>query len=245
MGSEKIFFLIQQLKCLSKTSCLNYTYKHQLDLYSSIFAWFFEKTIDLVDGVIQLHKSNLDECGQVLIRTLFETYLKYIHFIKLRDSTSIEEASMFVLQSIYLTRGKDILEQDKIYPHYNLEKNFVDLKQFKEKHQTQLKKIKRNCFLVDSIETVSKKYHKNDEYQIMYRNFSSNVHTYDFAEYQIKRENRKNTAYTESHYIKAQKKQIFGFVFEIFIEMASYMNNFFELGITNELSEIKEEYRSL
>lgn len=242
MDFERVILLMQRLNCLSKAPFLKFIQERELDLTTSIFAWLFEKAIDLVEGVIQLHKSDMDECAQILIRTLYETYLKYKHYAQLINSNSLEEASLFVFQSIYLMREKDILEFDKLLPHRDLIKQFVDLKEFKEKYSSRLKKIKNFGFLEESIEAASRRYHMKAEYQYMYRNFSKSVHSFDLIEYIKKQQERKNIS--DGNYIELQKMQVFCFVFEVFIEMMTKMNIIFDLGIVKELNQIKIEYTS-
>ncbi len=237
INSEKIFFLIQKIKCLSRVGYLSFIHQYKPDLPSSILAWFFEKAIDLVDGIIQLHKNDLDECSQALIRVLFETYLKYIHFISIMLSSSQEEAALFVVETIVLIREKNALEQDKSMPDHNFTEILGDLKQLKEKHGSNLGKIKKHGFPLDSIENISRKYNKMGEYQIMYRNFSRNVHANDFTEYF-----RKQGHLEQDDYIEFRNDAAFDFVFRIFLEMMDHMNNCFGLGMTEKLKEIQKEY---
>jgi hypothetical protein len=228
---------MQQLKCISRVSYMAFIHQNKPDRASTILAWLFEKTIDLVDGIIQLHKANLDECSQALIRILFETYLKYIHFANLMISTSTEEASTFVIDSIYLMRAKGASQQAKITPDINFPEQFHDLNQLELKHQSNLKKIKKHGFLLSSIEAIACKYDKIAEYQIMYRNFSRNVHVNDFNEYFLKQGN-----FEAGNYIEERNHAAFSLVLEIFIEMMTHMNIALDLSMEEELIKIKDEY---
>lgn len=106
MSSENLFSIMQQAKSLARVSYSSFLYVNELDWPCSIFAWLFEKAIDLVDGIIKLHQSNLDECSQALIRVLFETYLKYIHTVNLMKLTGQDEATVFIIESIVLLKEK-------------------------------------------------------------------------------------------------------------------------------------------
>ncbi len=231
---------MQKLKVISRVSYMAFINQNKLDRASSILAWFFEKTIDLVDGIIQLHKTNLDECSQALVRILFETYLKYIHFVNLMNSTSIEEASTFVIDSIYLIRGKNALEQDKVMPDSKLAEQFNHLKRLEKKYNSDLENIKKHGFLKESVLETSRKYNKITEYQIMYRNFSRNVHVNDFNEYFLKQGN-----FEASNHLEIRNNAVFSFVLEIFIETMTHMSSAFDLNMEEELTHIKNEYSQI
>jgi len=240
MSSENCFFLMQKLKCLSRVGYLSFIHKCEPDRSSYILAWLFEKAIDLVDGIIRLHQANLDECSQALIRILFETHLKYIHFANLMVSTSEEDASLFVFETIILMREKSALEQDKVISDANFTKQLGNLEQLHEKYSSDLKNIKKHGFLLDNVENIARKYNKILEYQIMYRSFSRNVHTNDFVEYL-----QKNGRLKTDDYIETRNTTAFNFVLRIFIEMMTHMNHIFSLGMSKELQKIQEEYKRL
>lgn len=263
MESEKYFNLMQQLKSLSRVSFMGFINENAPDLPSSIFAWLFEKSIDLVDGIVQLHKSNLDECSQSLIRVLFETYLKFIHIQKMMRLINQEEVSLFVLESMILLKEKSTVEQDKAIPNGALTRELghnIDLNSIKEKYKDDsnpfvimlrqnnflgpksccLKSIKKNSFLLDNIENIAQKYHKRAEYQMMYRNFSRNVHANDFHEYVLKQGHIEDDGLIETRNIAA-----FNLVLRIFIEIVTNMNYLFDLHMKVQLEEILKEYNKL
>lgn len=240
MDSEKHFILLQRLKCLSRVSYLSFIHGFQPDIPSSILCWLFEKSIDLVDGIIQLHKESLDECGQALIRVLFETYLKYIHFVNLMTSTSQENASIFVIETIVLMKEKSTLEQDKTIAEGGFTELLGNLEHLHNKHHKNLKKIKNYGFLLDSIENIARKYNKIHEYQIMYRNFSRNIHANDLVEYF-----RKQGYLDKDDYIETRNTAAFDLVLRVFIEMMTHMNHIFTLKMSEEIQKIQEEYKAL
>lgn len=241
MSADENFILMQKLKCLSRVSFMAFIYQHKPDPPSAILAWLFEKSIDLVDGIIQLHKSNLDECSQSLIRVLFETYLKYVHFIALMKITSPKEATTHVIASIVIMKEKDTLAQDKSLSGESFTMLLGNVKELKEKYSKQdIKKIKRYGFLLESIESIARKYNKTPEYEMMYRNFSRNIHANDYAEYY-----RKQGGLQKNNYVESRNLAAFGFTLRIFIEMMGHMNHIFGLNMDNELNNIVEEYSKL
>ncbi|HAT1803700.1 TPA: hypothetical protein I8Z04_002387 [Legionella pneumophila] len=259
MNSEKYFILMQRVKSLTRVSYMAFIHENKPDLPSSIFAWLFEKSIDLVDGIIQLHKSNLDECSQSLIRVLFETHLKYIHLVNLMNSINKDDVSIFVIESIVLLKEKSTLMQHPYLLNGNLTEKLGNLDILKGKysdeknpfvvslrnngflkHKNCLDGITRNGFLLDSIENIARKYNKIPEYQMMYRNFSRNVHANDLVEYLAKQGHINNEDAIEARDIAA-----FDLVLRIFLEMMTHMDYLFCLNMKEQLKEIYEEYSNL
>lgn len=241
MQEERYFTLLQELKCLSVVDMLSILLKYDFDLPTSVLVWFFQKSIDLVDGIIQLHKIGLDECGQALIRILFETYLNYTHYIELCKNPIGENAAELVLVSMMVSREKNASEVDKIISGLNLKNELKSINEIKEKYNdSEIKKMKKFGFLQKSIEEISKKYDMLEEYQIMYRNFSRNVHVNDYFEYLAKQENPIGTYDFETRNIAA-----FSFTLQIFMRMTSYMNEIFKLNMEKELQRIEIEVDKL
>jgi len=242
MTPEEKFITIQQVKSLCRVGLMGFISEHKPDPPTLIFISFCEKAIDLVDGTIQLYKTNLAECAQALIRILFETNLKFIHFIALCKEKTPEDATRMVAECLVILREKDALAQDRSIESGNFTERLggIDIDSVKKKYsQSDIKKIKKYGFPQTSIEDLARKYSKITEYNIMYRNFSRNVHANDTAEYIIKQDILLKDNY---NYIEFRNEAAFGLTFRLFLEMMISMNEMLSLNMDQELKRLSEKY---
>lgn len=240
---EKKFLLNQKLKCLCKVKIDHFLLVNgdSQDYHSKILITFYLKAMDLFCGIILLHRTNLDECAQALIRVLFETYLKYKFFLSSYDQNP-ENAAQQVLESMMIMKEKDAIAQDKsIAGSTNIIDSLGNINVIKNKYSPDaIKKIKQYGFPQLSIEELARKFGKSLEYDCMYRNYSRNVHANDTLEYLKKQNIAQNSEYSDLRNFTS-----FDFTFKLFFEMMIGMNFNLSLHFENHLKEIYDEYQAL
>ncbi len=238
---QKRFILNMELKTLARVlvSRMLLSLPPDTGVVTRIHVALTHKATDLFDSILQLQKLQLMEPAQALIRCLFETNLKFGYFVRLVEEKGHEYASQLVMDSLIIMKHRDAVQQDALDAD-NI--SFQELAAtIKEKYsEGEIKKIQKNGFSMQSVEELAKLEDKKEFYNIMYRNFSRNVHANDFAEYffhqgimdvdeQTKRRN--NAALILSHLSLAQ--------------IITYMNEMYDLGCTDALEKIEKKYSAI
>lgn len=240
-SAQKIFLLNQELKTLARVliSGLLLEMPHDTAVTTRIHVALAHKATDLFDGILQLQKLQLMEPAQALIRCLFETNLKFGCFVRLVEEKGHHDACQLVMDSLIIMKHRDAIQQEALNKR-NM--SFQELsKSIKENYsEAQIKRIQKHGFTMKSVEELANIENKKEFYNVMYRNFSRNVHANDLAEYfchqgivgideQTERRNR--AAIVFSHICMRQ--------------IITYMNELYDLGGSKALKKIEERYLSL
>ncbi len=156
-----------------------------------ILSAMFMKGIQTFEAIRFLYMKNLPEQAQVLVRVLFELRLDFYEFIRLCRIDSLV-ATRRLLDAMSLEKIKH--QRETNFKGLELVEGAPTRKQLLQKERNicsrydekELKKLRRFGFSEMSIENRAKKAGLSDIYHIIYRNFSRNVHSTDYAEYLAK-----------------------------------------------------------
>ena len=234
MKIEVIFPLYQRLKCLARVAVLDYIHTRKIEGFESILFAYHYKSVDTSDGIIQLYKHNLPECSQALFRVLFETYIKHDELLIVAREQGKSKALELALDSMMLMANKRVNTQEK-YVEFQNRPNIKNIEQ-KYSRET-INKIKRYGFSKIPIDQLAKKHNKDHIYQMLYRNFSRNIHADDAQEYILKFSENE----WKDHIIQRDEVAI-SEAFKISMEMVLRMNKAFEMKLDTELESIQKEY---
>jgi Family of unknown function (DUF5677) len=243
-ASDELLKLNQQLCELAKftlSSFIAHLKKSKIDLHTTyhILLAYYHKAVDLFDGIIKLQQCGLIEDAQILIRVLFETNLNVGCLIKL-SNTNIDDAANIVMASIIIMKAKDASQQK--FDISNLSK----IAEAYSSHYSEndIKMIKRYGFTRCSIHQRAKNDNKEEWYNIMFKNFSRNVHAFDFIEYFVKLGLRDDEeSYEEMHILRNQAA--LEHTHKCFYQIIRFCNLTFEWGIDDELKDIHTEFNRL
>ena len=208
---------------------------HQLIGFQILLAYCY-KAIDLFEGIIQLQQHELMEDAQILIRVLFETNLNVGYLIKLA-SKDIDNAAHIAMTSMMIMKGKDALQQKTDDPEFY---KIVEMLQATYS-ETELQNIKKHGFTGCHIHQRAKNDNKEEWYNIMFKNFSRNVHALDFQEYFVKLGLRNDDEPYEEKYIPRNQVAL-QHAHTCFFQIIMFCNLTFGLGIEKELKEIQNKF---
>lgn len=159
----------------------------QNDPIKTILLSFLTKSNHSLDAIILLYKRSLFHEAQSLIRIIFELFVTFLAFEKMLRRNP-QEAGMRVWDSVMLEKikqqkasefkGLDLIpgaptSQDFLNQEREIANRYSD---------SELKKIKRHGFSGLNVEQRARQAGMSDYYNIVYRNFSRNVHSTDFME---------------------------------------------------------------
>lgn len=236
--SEKQFALNQRLKSISRVSLLGYLASTKPSVEQAYFITFYYKAIDIFDGIIQLHKFNLDECGQALSRVLLETYLKFLHFSKIVADGGYEAAINDINECMMIMKGKDASAQKNSLKEDKFTKYIDDIKKIESKYtKDEIVLIKKHGFSRMTVSQLAEKYKKEILYDVLYRNFSRSVHAHDTMEYMLKQ-----GFTTSEEYMEARNNVVLDKSFLLLLEMMKHMDEKLSLKIEDELKKILGSY---
>lgn len=153
-----------------------------------ILSAMFMKGMQTFEAIRLLYMKNLPEQAQVLVRVLFELRLDFYEFIhlcridpvagtrRLLDAMMLEKVKQ---QRESKFKGLELVEGAPT-PEQLLQAERNICSRYDEK---EIKKLRRFGFSEMSVENRAKKAGLSDIYHVIYRNFSRNVHSTDYAEY--------------------------------------------------------------
>ena len=153
-----------------------------------ILSAMFMKGMQTFEAIRFLYMKNLPEQAQVLVRVLFELRLDFYEFIRLCRIDSVAATRRLLdamrLEKIKQQRASKFkgleLVEGALTPEQLLQEERKICSRYDEK---EIKKLRRFGFSGMSIESRAKKAGLSDIYNVIYRNFSRNVHSTDYAEY--------------------------------------------------------------
>ena len=153
-----------------------------------ILSAMFMKGMQTFEAIRLLYMKNLPEQAQVLVRVLFELRLDFYEFIRLCRIDSVV-ATRRLLDAMMLEKikqqrasrfvGNELVEGAPT-PEQLLQRENNIYSRYDDK---EVKKLRRFGISEMSVENRAKQAGLSDVYNIIYRNFSRNVHSTDYAEY--------------------------------------------------------------
>jgi hypothetical protein len=152
----------------------------------------------------------------------------------------MDNAAHTVMASMMIMKGKDALQQKVDDPQfYKLVENLQSA--FSE---NELKEIKKYGFTRCHIHQRAKNDNKEEWYDIMFKNFSRNVHALDFQEYFIKLGLRNYDESYEENYILRNQVAL-EHAHTCFYQIFVFCNKEFAWEKENELNEIHKYFNQL
>lgn len=161
------------------------------DLSAAILLAFLTKAVKTVRGMVLLCETDLWEQAQVLLRVVLETRINFDCYVKLCE-TDTAAASQRVLDAIALDKqkqqrasnylGREVIEGFDPEEYYaRVERELVE-----RYGADEVKQMRKNGFTGMSVELRAKDVGLESRYQVVYRNFSRNVHSTDIMEHILK-----------------------------------------------------------
>jgi len=153
------------------------------DIVKKVMNAFLFKANRSLCSVILLYKNNLNEEGQVFTRIMFELMIDFEYLILALNSDSKKTVER-MLDSIVLEKMKQIRASNFAGIPQNIIEEYTKYESDAIGRYTMddLKRLRQNGFSLVSIEDRAKKTGHSEEYNIVYRNFSRNVHNNDLIE---------------------------------------------------------------
>lgn len=206
-----------------------------------IFA-FLAKTRDTLQAIILLYHNELEHEAQSQIRVIFELRVTFDSFIALlrEDIRSacnrVLDATM--LQKVSQQRSSDFLGLDLIEGAPTpsmLEENEKEI--LTKYSNAEAKELKRYGFSRISVEQRAIKAGLKQQYDIVYRNFSRNVHSTDFMELFLANDISLRKDWYQS-YINVRNNVACDVAFESALGIATAVDSVFRLGMRRRLRAI-------
>ena len=179
--------LISQLLLICEEMCRIVGERENFIVPERIALAFFTKSTHTLKGIKILYENSLCEEAQSLIRILFETQINFSMFITMLCEDPMQACER-VLDSMMLEKVK---QKNSLY-YVDLDlalgiDNLQNLLDFEEQiadryAKEELKKIRKYGFTGIPIEQRAIKTGNKETYDIIYRNFSRNVHANDYVE---------------------------------------------------------------
>jgi hypothetical protein len=159
----------------------------QNDPIKTILLGFLTKSNHSLEAIILLYKRSLFHEAQSLIRIIFEVFITFLAFEKMLRQNP-REAGMRVWDCVMLEKIKQQKASDfkglDLIPGAPTPQDFYEREReiAKRYNESELNKLKKYGFSGLNVEQRAKQVNMSEYYNIVYRNFSRNVHTTDFME---------------------------------------------------------------
>lgn len=180
-------FILEKLKRVCRELQSRLIEHPQNDPIKNILLGFLTKSNHSLDAITLLYKRSLFHEAQSLIRIIFELFVTFLAFermlrrdpmdaaIRVWDSVMLEKIKQ---QKMSEFKGLDLIPgaptpQDLLDQEVEITNRYSDL---------ELKKLKKHGFSGLNVEQRARQAGLSDHYNIVYRNFSRNVHSTDFME---------------------------------------------------------------
>ncbi|MCH7499274.1 MAG: hypothetical protein IH886_04590 [Nitrospinae bacterium] len=173
----------RELNLICNKVCKSINSKQDTDPFRAISLGFVTKCDKTLKAVNLLYDNNLPEPAQILVRVLLELSLNYECFLKMSDDDIINTCHR-VLDSMMLATIKQAHASnfngvsDELRQHLKVSEQLI-----KDRYiDSEINKMKKYGFTGLSIEQRAHLTKKEDQYNVVFRNFSRNVHSTDYAE---------------------------------------------------------------
>lgn len=197
------------------------------------------KATDLFESILILRKHGQNESSQALIRALVELNLKFTALLSILSNSDADKD--IILDSFRLMRHKSVKEQmeNGLIP----EDTWKDFEQecaplFEKYDKKTVNTLKSHGFSKKGLKDLAKEQGKTHWYQILYRNFSRNVHSDDLYEY-LMRNFAEDGAFDE--YLLIRDDTAVSATHDCFLYFIEVLNEVFQLNLDNELKTYKEK----
>jgi hypothetical protein len=195
---------------------------------------FVVKATKTLKAVNILYDSHLEEQAQVLVRVLFELRLNFDCFLRMIID-DLRGTCLLVTDSMMLEKIKQIKASDFAGVSDELKQEYEEFDKDMSSRYTpsKLRNMAKYGFTGVSIEGRARLTGHEDAYNIVYRNFSRNVHSTDYVEHSVHLSGEDRAEYAES-------RDIVGLYTAHFSAggIAEFANLAFRCGLEDELNRI-------
>lgn len=225
----------------------------QNDPAKDILLGFLTKSNHSLEGILLLYRRSLYHEAQSIIRIIFELAVTFLSFVKILQKNP-KDACLRVWDSVMLEK----IKQQKaskfkglhLIPDAPVAQELLDQEhEIAQRYsESEIKKIKKHGFSGLNVEQRANQVGLSEYYNIVYRNFSRNVHSTDFMELALFNnpnllKKMRYSEYTESRdYIGCDVTFISG------AAIVATLNDIFQLNFDRRLlniSRLREELRLL
>jgi len=213
------------------------------DMFVGISRGFITKSTQTLKAVNILYDSRLEEQAQALVRVLFELRLNFDCFLKMTQD-DMKSACRRVVDSMLLEKLKQVRDPTFVVPPIvPLDPNSVEdmAKEIASRYSPdELRSLTRYGFTGLTIEGRARLTGHKEAYNVVYRNFSRNVHSTDYLEHSLHLIGEDIEEYLES-------RDITGLYTAHFSAggIAEFANAVFRCGQEKELNEIGEKQKRI
>lgn len=224
------------------------TLRHRMadDIPGRLVLAFVTKAAQTSRGIVVLYERELHHEAQSLIRVIFEVSVSFSYFLRMLEADP-KAACRRVIDAMMLEKvkqsrasgfkGLDLLPDGASQSDLEAEEERI----MQEYTSEEIRAMRRHGFTGLSVEERAKQAGRGELYQIVYRNFSRNVHGLDFMELLLSHEpsligDDRHRAYLESRDSTAVEVA-FGCLGAV-VEAA---NNGFELGLDARFMRLAKE----
>ncbi len=159
----------------------------KIDLASKIFLAFHTKATRTLEAVLLLHDRQLSEPAQALVRVLLELRITFDVFMQMFEKDARNACRRFadsmMLEKLKQQRQSGFAGLDTVVGGPNQQRlEQMEAEIVAKYTPDEVRKLRKFGFSGVSIEERAKLVDRSTEYDIIYRNFSRNVHSTDYAE---------------------------------------------------------------
>jgi hypothetical protein len=158
------------------------------DVAFQIILAFLIKGTNTLEGILLLYKQHLPHEAQALVRVIFELNVNFEAFVRLLRKDPKVACQMFLdsimLGKIKQARASKFMGFEFVPGAPILESLAANEKKIKGRYDPQeLEKIRKYGFSCLSVEQLARQADHTKYYNLVYRNFSRNIHSTDFIEH--------------------------------------------------------------
>lgn len=152
-----------------------------------ILLTFLAKAARTLEAVLLLRERNLHEQSQALVRTLFELRINFDYFVNLLKGNSAAASrrvmDAMMLEKIKQQRMSGFAGHDLVPGGLSPEQLDTIQKRIAARYTPdEFQRLRKEGFTGVKIEERARQTGHEEEYQILYRNLSRNIHSTDFVE---------------------------------------------------------------
>lgn len=194
--------IIRELIAICDSLCDRLAKRIDGDPPATFIYAFVIKATQTLKGISLLYDHGLSEQAQALVRMLFEARVNFDCFLKLLDK-DVRSACQRILDSLTLEKVKQ--QRATNFRGLDFASNAPTRKQLEEQEAevasryspTDLQNLRRYGFTGESVEKRAASLGLQDLYNVVYRNFSRNIHSTDYAELLMMQKHGKAQDYSD------------------------------------------------
>jgi hypothetical protein len=216
------------------------------DVAFQIILAFLIKGTHTLEGILLLYKQLLHHEAQALVRVIFELNVTFEAFVRLlrKDpmGTCKKLLDSMMLEKIKQARASNFMGFEFVPGAPTPESLAANEREIEGRYDPQeLKKIKKYGFSGLSVEQRAREADYSHLYDVVYRNFSRNVHSTDYAElfHLINKANASMMKTKYPEYLEERNLAAYDVTFVSALGIAAMVDNIFHYGFDGKLRRLK------